>query len=195
MNISSRAAANLCRRFDARQVYTGYTPTCMKRVLIIGNSGGGKSTLARRLGAKLGLPVIHLDVLFWKPGWVESDDAEFRHSVAEALRAPTWIIDGNFGSTWDLRMPLADTIVWIDQPRLVCLARAILRMVTYRGGGRLDMAQGCNEAVDLKFYHFIWTYNRKVRPRLEAALATHGAHATVVHLRHDREIADFLAGA
>ena len=57
------------------------------------------------------------------------------------------------------------------------------------------MAQGCNEAVDLKFYHFIWTYNRKVRPRLEAALATHGAHATVVHLRHDREIADFLAGA
>lgn len=167
----------------------------MHRVLIVGNSGGGKSTLARRLGEQTGLPVIHLDVMFWKPGWVERDDAEFRVSVAEALQAPTWITDGNFGDTWDLRMPLADTIVWIDQPRALCLFRAIWRMVTYRHGGRPDMAEGCREALDLKFYHFIWTYNRKVRPRLETALATHGAHARVVRLRSDREIATFLAQA
>ena len=167
----------------------------MRRVLIVGNSGGGKSTLARRLAAKTGLPVIHLDVMFWKPGWVERDDAEFRVSVAAALQAPTWITDGNFGDTWDLRMPLADTIVWIDQPRALCLFRAIWRMVTYRHGGRPDMAEGCREAVDLKFYHFIWTYNRKVRPRLETALATRCAHARVVRLRSDREIATFLAQA
>ena len=167
----------------------------MKRILIVGNSGGGKSTLARHLGTKLGLPVIHLDVLFWKPGWVESDDDEFRVAVAEALAVPTWITDGNFGSTWDLRMPLADTIIWINQPRLLCLVRAVWRMVTYRGGGRPDMAQGCNEVVDLKFYHFIWTYDQKVRPRLEVALSTHGAHATLVRLHNDREIADFLSRA
>ena len=167
----------------------------MRRVLIVGNSGGGKSTLARRLGEQTGLPVIHLDVLFWKPGWVERDDAEFRASVQQALKAPTWITDGNFGSTWDLRMPLADTIILIDQPRALCLFRAIWRRVTYRHGGRPDMAEGCDEAVDLKFYHFIWTYDRKVRPRLEAALAAYGAHARVVRLRNDHEIAAFLAQA
>lgn len=86
----------------------------MRRVLIVGNSGGGKSTLARSLGAKLGLPVIHLDVLFWKPGWVESDRADFRVRVAEALQAPAWICDGNFTSSYDLRMPYADTIIWIE---------------------------------------------------------------------------------
>jgi len=167
----------------------------MRRVLIVGNSGGGKSTLARALGAKLGLPVIHLDVLFWKPGWVESDDDEFRARVAEALQAPAWIADGNFGGTWDLRMPMAGTIVWIDQPRLLCLWRAIRRVFVYRDGTRPDMAEGCRETIDLKFYGFIWTYDRKVRPSLEAALAEHGAHARVVRLRSDREIAAFLAQA
>ena len=167
----------------------------MRRVLIVGNSGGGKSTLARRLGEKLGLPVVHLDALFWKPGWVESDDAEFRARVTEALTAPAWVCDGNFPGTWDVRMPLADTIVWIDQPRWLCVWRAIWRIVVYRDGTRPDMAEGCREAIDFKFYRFIWTYGRKVRPRLEAALAEHGAHARIVRLTSDREIADFLAQA
>ena len=167
----------------------------VRRVLIIGNSGGGKSTLARRLGEKLGLPVIHLDVLFWKPGWVESDDDEFHARIAAFQREDAWISDGNFGGSWDLRMPLADTIIWIDQPAWLCLVRAISRVVEYRDGVRPDMAEGCRESVDFKFYHFILTYQRKVAPKLEAALATHGAHARIVRLKNDREIADFLAQA
>ena len=168
----------------------------MRRVLIVGNSGGGKSTLARRLGEKLGLPVVHLDVLYWKPGWVESDDAPFRADVTRALRGPAWICDGNFSSNWDIRMPLADTIVWIAQPRLVCLARAIWRVVAYGGRRtRPDMAAGCDEKFDLEFYRYIWTYDAEVRPRLEAALQSYGAHARVVRLRSDRESAQFLAGA
>ena len=166
----------------------------MQRVLIVGNSGGGKSTLARRLGEKLGLPVVHLDVLYWKPGWVESDDAPFRADVAQALQGPAWICDGNFSSNWDIRMPLADTIVWITQPRLVCLARAIWRVVAYRGRRtRPDMAAGCAEKFDLEFYRYIWTYDAKVAPRLDAALQTYGAHTRCVRLRSDREIARFLA--
>ncbi len=167
----------------------------MRRILIIGNSGGGKSTLARRLGAKLGLPVIHLDVLFWKPGWVESGDVEFRDTVTAALAAPAWICDGNFGSNWDLRMPLSDTIIWIDQPRLLCLVRAIWRIISYRPGARPDIAEGCSETFDLAFYRFILSYDRQVRPRLKAALAAYGAHARLVHLRSDFEIAAFLAQA
>ncbi|HSV03586.1 MAG TPA: hypothetical protein VLI41_10315 [Phenylobacterium sp.] len=164
----------------------------MRRILIVGNSGAGKSTLARALGQALGLPVIHLDVLYWRPGWTPSDDESFRGKVAEALAAPAWICDGNFGGTWDLRMPRADTIVWLDLPRLVCLARAIWRAATYRDGARPDMAEGCREKLDLAFYRFIWTYGRRVKPRLEAALATHGAQAKLVRLRSDREVARFL---
>lgn len=165
----------------------------MRRVLIIGNSGGGKSSLARALGERTGLPVIHLDVLFFKPNWVESDRLQFRQRVAEALAAPQWICDGNFGSTYDLRMPLADTIIWIDRPRLQCLYRAIRRAITYSRGGRPDMAPGCRETIDLKFYRFIWTFDAAIRPRLEAALAEHGSHARLERLRCDDEVARFLA--
>ena len=167
----------------------------MRRVLIIGNSGGGKSTLARRLGEKLALPVIHLDVLFWQPGWIEREDDEFEVRILEYQATDAWISDGNFGGSWPLRMPAADTIVWIDQPPWLCLLRAMWRVIQYRDGTRPDMAEGCREAVDLKFYHFILTYNRKVRPRLERALAEHGAHARIVRLRSDREIDAFVAQA
>lgn len=167
----------------------------MRRVLIIGNSGAGKSTLARRLGAKLDLSVVHLDVLFWKPGWTERDDDEFNARIVEYQAGEAWISDGNFGGSWHLRMPAADTIIWLDLPPWLCLTRAIWRVVKYRDGTRPDMAEGCREAIDLKFYRFILSYNRKVRPRLERALAEHGGHARIVRLRSDREVADFLARA
>jgi adenylate kinase family enzyme len=167
----------------------------MQRVLIVGNSGGGKSTLARRLGAKLGLPVVHLDVLFWKPGWIESGRADFRARSAEALSGPQWVCDGNFTSSYDLRMPMADTIVWIDQPRWLCLFRVIWRAIIYRDGGRPDMAEGCRENLDLAFYRWVWTFDAQVKPQLEAALAEHGAHARLVRLASDRAIADFLQQA
>jgi adenylate kinase family enzyme len=165
----------------------------MRRILIIGNSGAGKSTLARRLGDRLGLPVIHLDVLFWRPGWTESNDAEFRARVADALRAPAWICDGDFGSSLDLRMPLADTVVWLDQRPIICLVRAIWRAVKFADGGRPDMAEGCREKIDLEFYGYIWNWNRTRRPHVEAALAAHGDHLRVIRLRTDRDIAAFLA--
>jgi adenylate kinase family enzyme len=166
----------------------------MRRILIVGNSGGGKSTLARRLGEKLKLPVIHLDVIFWKPGWVEIGDDLFRVEVERALQGSDWICDGNFRGTWDLRMPLADTIVWLDLPRLRCLFRAIKRVVTYRGRRtRPDMAEGCDEKFDPAFYRFIWTYNAKVAPQLEAAIASYGRHARIVRLKSDQEIDAFVA--
>jgi len=166
----------------------------MQRILIVGSSGAGKSTLARRLGERLRLPVVHLDVLYWKAGWTPSERDDFRRRQAEALQGPRWICDGNFGSSWDIRMPLADTIVWLDPPRLLCLWRAIWRMLTYRDAhDRPDMAEGCREKFDLEFYRFIWTYDRKVRPRLEAALAEHGRHARLVHLKSDREVDAFVA--
>ena len=139
--------------------------------------------------------MIHLDVLFWRPGWVESEREDYLDRVMAALAAPAWICDGQFTSSFHLRMPLADTIVWIDQPRALCLFRAIWRAVTYRRGGRPDMAEGCREKIDFDFYRYIWTFDREKAPEIAAPLAAHGAHARVVRLKSDREIADFLSQA
>src|SRR4029434_4124671 len=68
----------------------------MQRVLVMGSSGSGKSTFARRLSDVTGLPFVSLDALFWKPGWVASDNAEFGQRVAEVARQPQWVMDGNF---------------------------------------------------------------------------------------------------
>ena len=164
----------------------------MQRILVIGCSGGGKSTLARKLGAKLGLPVVHLDVLWWKPGWVESSYDEFRPKVMAALAEERWIIDGNFSRTFDIRLPRADMIVWVDQPRLVCLWRAFRRTLTQFGANRADLAPGCPEKFDLQFYRFIWNFKRTHDAMIVEALARDATHAQVFRLRSDDEMAAFL---
>jgi len=166
----------------------------MKRIAIVGCSGGGKSTLASALGRRLDLPVIHLDVLYWRPGWVESEPAEFRARVAEALRAEAWITDGNFSAVADIRFVASDTIIWVDQPRLRCIAGALRRVIRWFGRSRPDLAPGCPEKFDLEFLRYIWTWDRVTRPRIEAAIVAHGAHAPLIRLKSDRDIAAFLAG-
>ena len=166
----------------------------MRRIAIVGCSGGGKSTLAIALGERLGLPVIHLDVLFWRPGWVQSEPAPFRARVAQALAGEAWISEGNFITGMaDLRFARADTIIWIEQPRLRCLWRAVARVVKHRRKPRADMASGCRERFDLPFYRYIWNWNAQARPRMDAAIAEHGAGARLLRLRGDGEIAAFLA--
>ena len=139
----------------------------MERVVILGCSGTGKSTLARRLGAKTGLPVVHLDALFWEPGWRESDPAVFRQRVTEALAGGRWITDGIFNSkTFDLRLPQADLIIWIEQPLALRLWRVTWRALRYQGQTRPDMGPDCPEKSDLEFLKYIWNFDRKNRPRL-----------------------------
>lgn len=167
----------------------------MQRIAILGCSGGGKSTLARALGAKLDLPVIHLDALYWLPGWVERDRAEFRALLAEALTGERWIVDGNYSHCLDLRLPRADTIVVIDRSRLVCLWRVTRRWLTHLGRTRPDMGEGCPEKIDWEFVQFIWNYPKLNAPRRDAGVAEYGAHARLVHLTSDRQVRDFLEQA
>jgi adenylate kinase family enzyme len=164
----------------------------MKRILVIGCSGGGKSTLARKLGEKLSLPVVHLDVLFWKPGWVESSYEEFRPKIAAAVAEDRWIVDGNFSRTFDIRLPRADTVIWVDQPRRVCLWRAFRRTLMQFGRNRADLAPGCPEKFDPGFYRFIWNFKRTHDAMMEEALARDASHAQVFRLRSDAEISAFL---
>src|SRR5829696_8792386 len=116
----------------------------MRRVSIIGSGGAGKSTLARQLGDITGLPVIHLDREFWRPGWKETPKPEWKNRVEKLVKGDEWIIDGNFGGTMEIRLAAADTVVFLDFPRVLCTFRAIKRAVAFRNRTRPDMGPGCN---------------------------------------------------
>jgi adenylate kinase family enzyme len=164
----------------------------MQRIAIVGCSGGGKSTLARELGAALNLPIIHLDTLFWKPGWVEGDPDEFREAVEAVVEADRWICEGNFINASTLRFQRADTIIWMELPRLVCLWRAFLRAATAFGRTRSDLAPDCPEKIDPEFYRYIWDWDRLTRPRMQRAIETLAPHARLIRLTNDRAKVKFL---
>ncbi|PWR08142.1 adenylate kinase, partial [Micromonospora sicca] len=129
-------------------------------MLVVGSSGAGKSTLAREVARRLDLPLIHLDRHYWRPGWVDADDADFRADVAALAARPAWVMDGNYGATLDLRLPRADLLVLCDPPRLRCLARVLGRRWAHRATPRADLPEGCPEQVDLEFLRYVWRYPR-----------------------------------
>lgn len=165
----------------------------MQRVMIIGISSAGKSTFARALASRTGLPVVHLDREFWQPGWVMSKREEFWPKVSAFAAAEQWIMDGNYGSSLHLRLPRADTVLWFDYPRLKCLRRAIWRSVSSYGRVRDDMAAGCPEQFDLEFARYIWRFNDLERHGVARALREHGSHLMPVMFRKDGDVSAFLA--
>lgn len=165
----------------------------MQRIVILGCAGSGKSTLARRLGERLDLPVVHLDALYWLPGWVESDLASFRARVAAAVAGDRWVCDGGYSRTYDQRFPFADTVIWLDRPRWLCLWRVLRRSVSQLGRTRPDMAPGCPERLPgLKFLAFVWNWDRLTRPKIEAGLERYALATPRIELSSDAEIEGFL---
>jgi adenylate kinase family enzyme len=169
----------------------------MERVLILGSSGSGKSSLAAALSARLGVPLVHLDRLFWRPGWVQSTTDEFVAAQARALPADgRWVCDGNYSKTLRVRLPLADTIVLLDLPTLTCLRRVLLRSLRWYGRWRPDMSDGCVERPFrrdyLDFMLYILRYRRRSLPHVRALIESHAPQARLFHLRSDGAIAQFL---
>jgi len=164
----------------------------MHRVSIIGSGGAGKSTLARQLGEITGLPVIHLDRLFWKPGWTETPKDVWRHTIEDLVKGDEWIIDGNFGGTMEIRLAASDTVVFLDFPRVLCTFRAIKRAVNFRNRTRPDMGPGCNEKFDLEFLRWVWQFPKLTAPRIEKRLSNLGSRVRVVRLRSPKEVGRFL---
>ncbi|WFL77001.1 AAA family ATPase [Altererythrobacter arenosus] len=162
----------------------------MLRVLVVGPCGAGKSTLARDLAEKLDLPLIHMDQLNWKPGWVESSKAEVRERLGKVVAKERWVIDGTYGGTLDIRTPRADTIVYLDYPITLCLLRVLKRIVTGWGETRFDMTDGCPERLDLSFLWYVARWNAGPRIRLHDRLEGHWDK--VVQLRSPSEATAWL---
>lgn len=171
--------------------------TTMKRIAIIGSSGSGKSTLARQLGAKIHLPVIHLDKHYWHPGWVGTPEAEWMEEVEEMVRGERWIIDGNYRSTLGIRLRAADTVVFLDMPRWMCAIRAVKRRIQYANHLRPDMAEGCRERLldpNLpRFLHWVWNYPKRARPDVTQRLQDLDPDKRIIWLRTPAHVKQFLA--
>ncbi len=163
----------------------------MERILIIGCSGSGKSTLARALGEKLGLPVVHLDQLWWKAGWENVTLEEFDRQLALALEMDRWIIDGNFNRTMEWRLEKCDTVIYLDFSRWACLWGVCQRVLGSWGKVRPDMAPGCPERFDWDFMKWIWNFNQNNRVCNYTYLAK-ARHAKSIVLKNRKEVKAFL---
>lgn len=159
----------------------------MKRIMVIGAASGvGKSTFARKLGDSLNIEVCHLDSLFWKPGWVEATLEDFVEAQQEVIKKEQWIIEGNYSNTFSIRTEHADTIIYLQLPRRVCLYRVIKRWLTHIGKKRPDV--GCTEKMDWAFIKFIWTTYYPRAKKMEERLQILSQSKTVIILKGKKEI-------
>lgn len=164
----------------------------MERIMIIGCGGAGKSTLARQLGEKLDLPVVHLDQIFWSPGnWEHLEKEEFDTRLLAELEKPRWIMDGNYNRTIPARVEKCDTIIYLDFSRAACLLIWIKRVITNWGTARPDMAPGCKEWFDPEMAEWIWNFNSKHREKYYRMLNEAEGVETIV-LKNRRAVKRFV---
>jgi adenylate kinase family enzyme len=134
----------------------------MKRILVIGCCGAGKSTFSKELSAKLNLPLVHLDRLFWQPGWIEQEELVFAELLQAELERAEWIIDGNYLRNLPLRLEYADTVILLDLNRWICTWRVLKRWLAQEG----YQAVGCPQKVDLPFLQYVfWDYPQRDRAK------------------------------
>ncbi|MDD3225701.1 MAG: DNA topology modulation protein [Clostridium sp.] len=132
-----------------------------KRIMVIGSPGSGKSTFSRKLSDAVGIPIIHLDKEYWHNGWIETPREDWVKKQNELISRDKWIIDGNYGSTMNIRLEKADTVILLQLNRFVCLFSYFKRVITNLNKIRPDMPEGCKEKFDLEFMKYILEFPKK----------------------------------
>jgi adenylate kinase family enzyme len=168
----------------------------VKRIVVTGPAGAGKSQLARELGTRLGIPVLHLDTLFWKPGWVATPTDEWEQLQRRELAAPEWIVDSQADDMLPDWLHAADAVVFVDASPLRCLWQ-VARRRAKRGtsvGIPADTRPGPVHRALGKFVRNQWRYRRRVRSDLLAELSHERDGREVVILRRPEEAAAFVQG-
>lgn len=164
-----------------------------RRILVLGSSGSGKTHLTDRLAGILGLDPIHLDAHFWRPGHLPRGEHEWRGIVSELVQRKSWIMDGTYERSLDLRIPYADAIILLDCPRNRCLDRVLQRLWETEGQQRRDRAEGSAEQVDLNHVRYVMHYPEVTRPKILASIEQYGPGTPVVSLQAPEAVGPFVS--
>lgn len=166
----------------------------IKRVMIVGQPGSGKSTLARQLGELLGLPVVHIDHIHWKAGWIERSESEKDRMCSNVHAQDTWIFEGGRSPTWPERLQRADILIWLDIPLPVRAWRVVWRTIRYHGKTRPDLPEGCPERFNREFAKWIWNTRNTGRARMLNLFNTAPSNKQRYRLKNRRQVEKFIAG-
>jgi len=168
------------------------------RINVVGTSGSGKSTFARRIADKLNVPYVEIDALYWKPNWTTSPDEEFFPRLEAALCSDHWVLDGNYDRTRSIKWKRVQTVIYLDLPFYIVLYRIIRRSVV-RGLKREELWAGNRESVWKHFFTrdsmILWTISsfHQIRERYTKAFALpENSHIRFVRLRSRKETEDFI---
>lgn len=162
----------------------------MKKIIILGSCGAGKSSLAKKLGGALNIEVIHLDQHYWKPNWERSNRPEFRKKVRKLVQGDKWIMDGNYRNTLDIRLPAVDTVIFLNLSRFVCLYRIIKRRLKK---DRADVISGCGERVTWELLKWIlFTFPQENKKEILEKLEKVKGYKKVFILKNNKDVNDFL---
>jgi adenylate kinase family enzyme len=172
----------------------------MQRISVIGNSGSGKTTVAKAIAAALGVPHLELDGVFHQPDWQPLDTDEFRRIVSEFTEADCWVVDGNYSAVRDIVWRRADTVVWLDAPRHRVMRRLFARTMR-RMATRTELWNGNRERWRYLFSReesillYAWTSHYRTRAKFESAQADpDNAHLTFLRIRTPEDTAELLRG-
>ncbi len=160
------------------------------KILIIGNCGSGKSTLSRQISSILELPVIHLDKYYWSHDWKTTPPEEWEKIVRNLVIKEKWIIDGNYYNTLKIRMAQAELILFLNVNPIICLFRVLKRIFMEKN--RPDMPKGYADRFDLKFYKYILSYNRKMKPKIMQLLKQTPSKVKIVTINNPIDANDIL---
>jgi adenylate kinase family enzyme len=152
----------------------------VRKVVVVGCGGSGKTVVSRALGARLGLPVVHLDDVYYDESWDPLPREQFEAAQKEITSRPAWVIDGNHMSSMPIRLAAADTVVIMDVPTVVALWGVLQRWWKHRSG---QHGEGVYVRVTADFVRYVVLFRRRMRPRVMAAVREHAPHATVWRLR------------
>ena len=158
----------------------------MKKIIVIGCPGSGKSTFSRALHNKIGIPLYHLDMMYWNEDKTTVEKSVFLDRLSAVLEKDAWIIDGNYSSTMELRMSACDTVIFLDYPIDVCLSGVRER----RGKPRPDMPW-IESDEDTEFIEFIKRYNESQKPKVVELLEKY-CDKNIIILRGREQAAAFL---
>ena len=161
------------------------------KILVLGSSGTGKTTICRELGEKLNIETLHLDSVYWEKDWTNISKVEFNTYMKKFLtKHKSWVIDGNYSNNlhFKYRLDAADIIIFLDFGTQVSLQGIHKRAKDYRNLTRPDMAEGCVEGIDQIFLQYVAFYYKYRAKYLKATISKYKSKKQVIIFKNRTEL-------